>query len=69
MVTLKVKGRSGQISEIQVEQLLEVDGRPFKVLPEDFRDLLIHQDGRLTAIESLIAGILATNQHNEAGHG
>lgn len=66
MVTLKVKSRSGQINELQVEALLEVDGTPYRVSPEDVRDAMIHLDARVQQLEGMISRLIGAGLQQAA---
>lgn len=61
MVTIKVKAKSGQINELQVEALLEVDGKPFRLTVEDVRDAMIHMDARIEQLESMFSRLVGAN--------
>lgn len=54
---LKVISKSGTVNEIQVAELLEVDGKPYQ--PANERDQLLqlynHLTGRVSAIEAILA--------------
>lgn len=56
MTTLRIKTKTGHITEMQVEELLEVDGKPFRTDDEfkDVRDAVIHLEGRVSALESAL---------------
>lgn len=60
MVTLTVKGKSGQITDLQVEELISIDGQRFRGQEENVRDAVLHMEGRVVAIESLLAGLIGT---------
>ena len=56
MITLKVKTKTGTITDMQVAELMDVDGKPFKS-GEDFqeiRDAVIHLEGRVQTLETLL---------------
>lgn len=55
---LKFITRSGETAEIQVEELLSVDGKPYRqdVDTDQLRINLAKLDGRLTTIERAIFG-------------
>lgn len=56
LITLKLKSRSGQVNDIQVSEILEIDGVPYTPGGdvEALRSHVIHMDGRLTALERVI---------------
>lgn len=58
LVELKIQARDGTVASIRVQKLLAVDGEAYTAAPADLRDALLYLDGRLTAIESLLAGSL-----------
>lgn len=51
-VTLKIKGRSGSVSELQVVELLEIDGRPYMQ-----QDPITQIVAAINALESRLAVI------------
>jgi len=53
-IELKIKNLDGTVGTIRVEQLLAVDGAPYKASPDDLREALIHLEGRLTAVEHVL---------------
>lgn len=69
MVTLRVKSKSGQVTEIPVEALLAIDGVPYQASSSELRDAVLHLDGRVAAIEGLMSGLLRGPEHTEQQHG
>lgn len=60
MTTLKFKSKSGQLCEIQCEELLEVDGRPYAAGGGDsneLRRLIDYIQGRVDANAEQIAAL------------
>lgn len=55
MLTLKVRNKTGGIVDLNVDEIISIDGVPFKGQATDFRDDLIHLGGRVSALESLFA--------------
>lgn len=57
LIDLKCRSKTGQVVNIQVAELLEIDGRPFQPGGdvEQLRNHLIHLDGRVTALERMRA--------------
>lgn len=56
MTTLRIKTKTGAITEMQVAELIEVDGKPYKS-GDDFDELrcaVIHLEGRVATIEVLL---------------
>lgn len=58
MTTLKVKTATGSITEMRVAELLEIDGKPYRpeISSEAIRDAVIHLEGRVEAIETILSG-------------
>lgn len=54
MMTLRIKTKSGAITEMAVEELIEVDGKPYKSADEyqELRDAVMHLEGRVSGLES-----------------
>lgn len=56
---IKIKTRSGTINEMEIEELMEVDGKPF-VEPvselQALRDTLLVHQGQIETIMFLISG-------------
>lgn len=56
MISLKVKTQTGEEAVIRVEEILSIDGKPFRQ-PEDtgfFLSQIARLDGRLSVIERAI---------------
>lgn len=51
MIVLQVKTRNGDITDIPVEELLSVDGKPYGA---DCSDRLTYLEGRLDQLERMI---------------
>lgn len=56
MIEIKAKTRSGVIQSFHVEEILEIDGKPYRGMPEDLRDAILHLEGRVVALENIISG-------------
>jgi hypothetical protein len=56
MPSIKVKTSSGHITEMQIEELLEIDGKAFRQADEtEYLSIQIAKlDGRLTTVERAI---------------
>ena len=69
MVTLRVKAKSGQVMEVTYEALLAIDGTPYKASSDELRDAILTLDGRVAAIEGLMAGLLRGPEPMEHSNG
>lgn len=64
---MKIRLRGGDITEIQIEEILELDGSPFVSASsvdsqiDGVIDSLNHTNGRLTALENLIHAMVIPN--------
>lgn len=58
MLTLKIKTRSGDIADLTVEELIAIDGQPFTD-GGSLKDAVVHLEGRLVALESLLSGLIS----------
>ena len=65
---LLIRNKNGRTFPFDVEELLEIDGRPFQAgpAPLDVESTLQHFDGRLSAIESILGLQLQTLTEQEA---
>lgn len=54
MITVKVKARSGEINTVQYEEILEIDGVPFRGTADDHAAVLQDHETRLSQCEALL---------------
>lgn len=56
MITLRIKTKTGHVSEMQVEELLAVDGQPYRGADDyqELRDAIAHLSGRVDTFETLL---------------
>lgn len=64
LITLKMKSKTGQVMEIQVAEILEIDGKPYQ--PAGNVEVLLqhvnHLSGRVAAIEGVLGQFIAQPQ-------
>ena len=55
LITIKSKSKTGQVIELQVSEILEIDGRPYRSAQadENLTALVNHLSGRVAALESI----------------
>ena len=58
MITLKVKTRTGQIMYPQYEEILEIDGVPFRGTSEDMAQIVTDHETRLLQLETMLGQAL-----------
>lgn len=58
LITIRAKTKTGVIQEIQVAEILEIDGQPYRPASEteQIRQLVNHLGGRISTIEAILAG-------------
>lgn len=56
LITIKSKSKTGQVIEIQVSEILEIDGKPYRPAQADesIVSLVNHLSGRVAALESIL---------------
>ena len=56
MTTIKVKSKSGTVNELQVEEILEIDGKPYTPQGDvdQIQAIVNHLSGRVATIEQLL---------------
>lgn len=63
---LKLKLRSGDIHDLDVEELISVDGREYKPAASDVHDERLTQlEGRVLGLENLISQIVLGGMKND----
>ena len=57
LITVSMKSKTGQVIDIQVMGIISIDGVPYRPMSavDDLREHMIHLDGRVSAIESILA--------------
>lgn len=60
MISLKVKTKTGLVTDMQVEALLEVDGKPYQSADDltAVREAQIHLEGRVDGLENVLNSLL-----------
>ena len=58
MITITVKTKSGVIMDYTFTEIIAIDGRPYEDSGEG-RDVVMHIQGRLDALETLMSGWMA----------
>lgn len=57
-ITLTLKSKTGTVNDIQVAEIISIDGKPYQ--PQGDYDqilqLLNHQSGRISTLEAIVAG-------------
>lgn len=58
LITIKAKTRSGVIQDIQVAEIISIDGRPYTPAGdmEAILQTLNHLTGRIATLETIVAG-------------
>lgn len=58
LITIKSKSKTGQVIEIQVQEILEIDGQPYRPSGDytALASLVNHLSGRIAAIEAIVGG-------------
>ena len=67
MINLKVKSKTGHMMDIQVTELLEVDGRPYSGIDQhtDCAERFAYLQGQLDVLRSaLVQPVVATSDDN-----
>lgn len=56
LIELKLKSKSGQINDLQVAEIISIDGRPYEPAGRsaELQEQIIFLDGRVTALERVI---------------
>lgn len=56
LIEIKARTKTGVVQTFSVSEILEINGKPYQS-SQDFSDLrehMIHMDGRLTALETIL---------------
>jgi hypothetical protein len=58
LITIKSKSKTGQVIDIQVQEILEIDGQPYRPTGDvtALAQLVNHLSGRIAAIEAIVGG-------------
>ena len=54
MIIIQAKSKTGQVVEFEVDRILSIDGQPYTATAGDLRDLLVHLEGRVSAVENIL---------------
>lgn len=56
LVTIKSKSKTGQVIEIQVQEILEINGKPYRSseVDESILQHVNHLSGRVAALETIL---------------
>lgn len=59
-ITLRLKSKTGNVNEIQVAEILEIDGKPYQPQGdyEQILQLLNHLSGKVATHEAMLAGMI-----------
>jgi hypothetical protein len=57
MLNIQLKSKTGQVIQIQAMEIIAIDGIPYRPMNsvDELREHMIHLDGRVSAIESILA--------------
>lgn len=57
LIEIKARTKTGVTQTFQVSAILEINGKPYQSAQDysDLREHMIHMDGRLTALETIIS--------------
>lgn len=56
LINLKCKSKTGQVIDLQVTEIIEIDGQPYRPVGEveQLTSLVNHLTGRIAAIENIL---------------
>lgn len=61
LITIRVKSKSGTMNEIQVAEILDIDGKRYQSAgdAENLTALVNHLSGRVAALESIVGSLIS----------
>lgn len=54
MIEIQIRNEAGRVIPIRCQEIVTIDGHPFQGTAADFRDALVHLEGRVCAIERIL---------------